>query len=149
MRNFKNRKASHNYYFVEELETGIVLKGTEIKSIRSGRLNFKDSYAYFENDEIWLYNLHISQYEQGSFNNHDPDRKRKLLLHRKEIRKLMKKVEEKGFTLIPKEIYINEKGFVKVNLAVARGKRQYDKRETIQKKDEMRDMERKMKLNLG
>jgi len=148
MKIFKNRKASHDYYFVDELETGIVLKGTEIKSIRSGRLNFKDSYAHLENDEVWLYNLHISQYEQGSIYNHDPERKRKLLLHREEIKKLTRKVEEKGFTLIPKEIYINEKGLVKVKLAVARGKRQYDKRETIQKKDEIRDMERKIKLNV-
>jgi len=147
MRIFKNRKASHNYYFIGELETGIVLKGTEIKSIRLGRINFKDSYAHLENNEVWLYNLHISQFEKGSYNNHDPERKRKLLLHKKEIRKLNRKVEEKGFTLIPREIYINDKGLVKIKLAIARGKRQYDKRETIQRKDEMRDLERKIKLN--
>lgn len=146
MRVFRNRKASRNYFFIQELEVGIVLKGTEIKSIRAGKLNFKDSYGKIENGEIWLHNLHISSYEHSGAFGHEPERKRKLLLNKREIRKLTQKVEEKGFTLIPKEIYINEKGLVKVKLAIARGKRLYDKRETIRKKDELKDLERKLKI---
>ena len=143
---FRNRKASRNYFFIQELEAGIVLKGTEIKSIRAGKLSFKDSYGKIENGEIWLYNLHISSYEHSGAFGHEPERKRKLLLNKREIRKLIQKVEEKGFTLIPKEIYINEKGLVKVKLAVARGKRLYDKRESIRKKDELKELERKLKI---
>ncbi|MCK4653171.1 MAG: SsrA-binding protein SmpB [Candidatus Cloacimonetes bacterium] len=146
MRVFRNRKASRNYFFIQELEAGIVLEGTEIKSIRAGKLSFKDSYGKIENGEIWLCNLHISSYEHSGAFGHEPERKRKLLLNKREIRKLTQKVEEKGFTLIPKEIYINEKGLVKVKLAIARGKRLYDKRETIRKKDELKDLERKLKI---
>ncbi len=147
MKVFKNRKAAHNYFFVQELEVGIVLLGSEIKSIRAGRINFKDSYASIVNDEVWLHNLHISSYEKANQFDHEPERKRKLLLNKREIRKLKTKVEEKGFTLIPKELYINENGLAKINLAVAKGKRLYDKRETLQKKDEMREMQRRQKYH--
>lgn len=145
MRVFKNRKAAHNFFFVEEVEAGIVLMGTEIKSIRAGKINFKDSYARIQNDEVWLYNLHISPYTHASTFNHEPERIRKLLLNKREIKRLKKKVEERGMTLVPKELYINENGLAKVVLALAKGKKLYDKREVLQKKDEAREMKRKLK----
>jgi len=148
IREFKNRKAFHDYYFLEELESGIVLTGTEIKSIRAGKVSFKDSYARIENGEVWLYNLHISPYDKGNVFNHEPERKRKLLLKRKEIQKLSKKVEEKGMTLIPKKIFINNRGLAKIILAVAKGKKLYDKREILRRKDEERDWERRKKDGL-
>jgi len=143
MKIFKNRKAAHNYYFFQELEAGIILKGTEIKSIRAGKLSFKDSFAKIENNEIWLHNLHISVYEKGNIFNHDPERKRKLLLNRREIKKLKYQVEERGMTLIPKDFYINDAGLAKMTLALARGKKLYDKRDTLRKKDEMLEIKRR------
>jgi len=143
MKIFKNRKAAHNYYFFQELEAGIILKGTEIKSIRAGKLNFKDSFAKIENNEIWLHNLHISVYEKGNIFNHDPERKRKLLLNRREIKKLKYQVEERGMTLIPKDFYINDVGLAKMTLALVRGKKLYDKRDTLRKKDEMLEIKRR------
>ena len=143
MKIFKNRKAAHNYYFFQELEAGIILKGTEIKSIRAGKLNFKDSFAKIENNEIWLHNLHISVYEKGNIFNHDPERKRKLLLNRREIKKLKYQVEERGMTLIPKDFYINDVGLAKMTLVLARGKKLYDKRDTLRKKDEMLEIKRR------
>jgi len=145
MRKFRNKKAAHNFYFLEELEAGIALMGTEIKSIRAGKINFKDSYARIEDNEVWLYNLHISPYSYAGRFNHEPERKRKLLLHKREIRKLKKKVEERGMTLVPKELFISEDGLAKVVIALAKGKKMYDKREVLQKKDEAREMQRKMK----
>jgi len=142
---FKNRKAFHDYFFLEEFEAGIVLSGTEIKSIRAGKVSFKDSYARIDDGEIWLYNLHISPYEKGNVFNHEPERKRKLLLKKREIHKLIKKVEEKGLTLIPKKIFINDRGYAKVILAIAKGKKLYDKRETLRRKDEERDRQRRQK----
>ena len=145
MKVFKNRKARHNYFFIQKLEAGIVLKGSEIKSIREGKLSFKDSYASIEAGEVWLYSLHISPYKYDSVFAPDPERKRKLLLNRREIKKIKNKMDEKGMTLIPVEIYINDKGLAKIKIALAKGKRQYDKREDIKKKDVMRDMQRSMK----
>lgn len=145
MKIFKNRKARHNYFFVQELEAGIVLQGSEIKSIREGKVSFKDSYANIEKDEVWLYSLHISPYKYNSNFAPDPERKRKLLLNKREIRKIRNQIEEKGMTLIPAEIYINDNGLAKVKLALAKGKRQYDKREDIKKKDIMRDMQRNVR----
>ena len=145
MKVFKNRKARHNYFFVQELEAGIVLQGSEIKSIREGKLSFKDSYAVIEAGEVWLHSLHISPYKYDSVFAPDPERKRKLLLNRREIKKIKNQMDEKGMTLIPVEIYINDKGLAKVKIALAKGKRQYDKREDIKKKDVMRDMQRSMK----
>ncbi|MBN2461858.1 MAG: SsrA-binding protein SmpB [Candidatus Cloacimonetes bacterium] len=146
MRSLKNKKAEHDYFLLQIYEAGIVLTGTEVKSIRAGKLNFKDSYARIESGEVWLYNLHISVYEQGSYMNHEPERKRKLLLHQREIRKLYLKLEEKGYTLIPTEIFINEKGLVKINLALAKGKHKYDKREALRQKEELRESERQLKI---
>jgi len=145
MKSIKNRKAEHEYYIVQTLEAGIVLTGTEIKSIRAGKVNFKDSYAKIENGECWLMNLHISPWEKASFFNHDPERKRKLLLNRHEIKRLKSKTDEQGMTLVPMEMYINEAGFCKVKLALAKGKHSYDKRETLQKKDLEREKERDRK----
>lgn len=146
---FKNRKASHNYFFVEEFEAGIVLQGSEIKSVRAGKVNFKDSYAVIENNEVWLLNLHIGSYDKANRFDHETERKRKLLLNKKEIRKLKSRVEEKGFTLIPSQLYINEKGLAKIKLAVAKGKKLYDKRETLQQQDALRDMQRRRKNYLS
>lgn len=142
MKSIKNRKAEHDYYIISTLEAGIVLTGTEIKSIRAGKVNFKDSYAKIENMECWLMNLHISPWDTASFFNHDPERKRKLLLNRHEIRRLKVKVDEQGMTLVPMELYINETGKCKVKLALAKGKHVYDKRESLQKKDLERERER-------
>ncbi|MCL2065108.1 MAG: SsrA-binding protein SmpB [Candidatus Cloacimonetes bacterium] len=142
---FNNRKAHHDYFFIHEIEVGIVLKGTEIKSIRLGKVNFKDSYAKIDNGEVWLYNLHISPYEKTTYFNHEPTRKRKLLLHKREIKRLKIKVEQDGMTLVPKSIFINEKSKCKLILALSKGKKNYDKRDTIQSKEMKRDLERKEK----
>lgn len=135
MISFKNRRATHDYTVVQKYEAGIALTGTEIKSIRAGKLNFKDSYARIIDGECWLLNLHISPWEKSAYFNHEAERKRKLLLHRHEIRRLRSKVEEQGMTLIPLEIYINDAGRCKVMLALAKGKHSYDKRDSIKKRD--------------
>ncbi|HNZ08055.1 MAG TPA: SsrA-binding protein SmpB [Candidatus Cloacimonadota bacterium] len=142
MSSIKNRRAWHDYEMFQKFEAGIVLTGTEIKSIRAGKLNFKDSYARVIDGECWLLNLHISPWEKSSYFNHDAERKRKLLLHRHEIRRLRAKVDEQGMTIIPLEVLINEAGLCKVIIALAKGKHSYDKRESLQKKDLERDRER-------
>ncbi len=145
MKSIKNRKAEHDYYIVQTIEAGIVLRGTEVKSIRAGRVNFKDSYAKIEDGECWLLNLHISSWEKAAYFNHDPERRRKLLLNKHEINRFRIKVDEQGMTLIPLEIYFSEQNRCKVKLALAKGKKQYDKRESIQKKDLERERERSEK----
>lgn len=139
-----NRKARHEFHIDETYECGIKLQGTEVKSIRSGRINFKDSFALVENGEVWLYNLHISPYEFGNRFNHEAERKRKLLMHKHEIRRLIGKVKEQGYTLVPLQIYFHRQ-WVKVELALAKGKKLYDKREDLAKRDANRQMERAMK----
>ena len=139
-----NRKARHDYHFLETWEAGIVLTGTEVKSLRAGKINLTDSYAAVDNGEIYLYNVHVSRYEQGSSFNHEPNRRRKLLLHRSEIRKLIGRVVEKGLTLIPTRVYF-KRGRAKVEIALAKGKRDYDRRRTIMERDARRDMERALK----
>ena len=136
-----NRKAYHDYFVEEKLEAGVILTGTEIKSIRNGRVNLKDSYARIENGEVWLYQLHISPYEQGNRFNHDPLRKRKVLLNRSEIIKLVGKVQQQGLTLIPTKIYL-KRGLAKIELGVCRGKKNYDKRQDIAERDAKREIER-------
>ncbi|SHN67914.1 SsrA-binding protein SmpB [Desulfitobacterium chlororespirans] len=136
-----NRKAYHDYFVEEKLEAGVILTGTEIKSIRNGRVNLKDSYARIENGEVWLYQLHISPYEQGNRFNHDPLRKRKLLLNRSEIIKLIGKVQQQGLTLVPTKIYLKH-GLAKIELGVCRGKKNYDKRQDIAERDAKREIER-------
>ncbi len=139
-----NRKARHNYQILEVFEAGIVLKGTEVKSLRSRNANLQDSYAMFRNGELWLHGLHISPYEQGNINNHDPVRTRKLLITKKEMRKLFGRVSEEGLTLVPLSMYF--KGpFAKVELAIARGKKSYDKREAIAKRDAQRTISRTLR----
>jgi SsrA-binding protein len=139
-----NRKARHDYFIHQTYEAGIVLVGTEVKSLRLNRANLIDSYAGFINGEVWLFNAHVSTYDQGSINNHDPLRKRKLLFNKSEIRKLNKAVSEKGYTLIPLRMYFKN-GIAKIEIAVASGKRSYDKREDIAKKDLAREIQRKFK----
>ncbi len=139
-----NRKAYHDYHIEETHEAGIVLTGTEIKSVRAGSVNLKDAYAVVKDGEAWLLNVHISPYEPASRENVDPDRGRKLLLHRQEINRLMGRVQEKGLTMIPLRLYL-KKNRAKVELALVRGKRQYDKREAIAKRDTDREIQRALK----
>lgn len=134
-----NRKARYDYFIEDEYEAGIVLTGTEIKSIREGKVNIKDSYAIIKNNELYLLNTHISSYEKGNIFNHEEDRTRKLLMHKKEILKLNNKVTLEGYTLIPLKIYFN-KGKAKVLIGLCKGKKSYDKRETIKKRDTEREM---------
>lgn len=140
----QNKKARHDYFIEETYEAGIVLKGTEIKSIRKGSVNLKDSYARIKDGEMFLLNMHISPYEQGNRYNHDPVRTRKLLMHRKQIDKLFGQTKEKGYSLIPLKVYIKN-GYAKVLIGLARGKKNYDKRETMKRKTAQREMERAMK----
>ena len=140
-----NKKARHDYFIEETLDAGIVLTGTEIKSVREGKVSIKESYARVENGEVWLYGMNISPYKQGNRFNVDPLRPRKLLLHKREIRKLIGKVTLQGLTLVPLKIYINHKGLAKVEIAVARGKKNYDKRDTMAKRDAERKMDRAVK----
>ncbi len=139
-----NRKARFNYEILEKIEAGISLKGTEVKSVRNKNVSIEESYAQIRNDEVFLYNLHISPYEQGNRENHDPIRVRKLLLHRHEIKKLIAKIQQKGLSLVPLSIY-TRKGIIKVELAVARGKRLVDKRESLKKKAVEREIARIVK----
>ncbi len=137
----QNRRATHDYHILEKWEAGIVLRGTEVKSLRAGSANIKDSYARVEGGEVFLYKFHISPYDKSAHYNHDPLRVRKLLLHKREIKKLQGRVEEKGLTLIPLKVYFRN-GKAKVELALARGKKLYDKREQISKRDHQREIER-------
>ncbi len=136
-----NRKAFHDYFIEETFEAGLALFGTEVKSLREGRINLKDSYAMVENGEVFLYNCHISPYSHGNLSNHDPTRRRKLLLRKGEIQRLFGKVQQKGFTLVPLKIYF-KRGWAKVELGLALGKKLYDKRETESKKSAQREIEK-------
>ena len=137
----ENRKARHNYFIEDKFEAGMVLKGTEVKSLRLGSANLKDSYARIVNGEVFVHQMHIGAYPFSYYENHDPLRPRKLLLHKNEIKRLYSKVNEKGSSLIPLRVYFKG-GKVKITIAVAKGKRKYDKRETIRKRDEKREIER-------
>lgn len=141
----QNRKARHDYFIVESFETGIVLYGTEIKSVREGHANLKDGYASIENGELWLYNVHISPYDKGSFYNKDPLRPRKLLVHKTEIRRLLQKTREKGLTLVPLKIYIKQGRWAKCELAIAKGKQLHDKRDAAAERDAEREIDRAMR----
>ncbi|WP_457629628.1 SsrA-binding protein SmpB [Oceanithermus sp.] len=138
----ENRKARHNYEILETYEAGIALRGTEVKSVRQGKVDFTGSYARFEDGELWLEDLYIAPYEKGSYTNHDPRRRRKLLLHRHELNKLRGRVEQRGLTLVPLKIYFNDRGYAKVLLALARGKRDYQKKEDDKKRTLEREMEK-------
>ncbi|MCD2256878.1 SsrA-binding protein SmpB [Agrilactobacillus fermenti] len=139
-----NRKARHDYSILETYEAGIALTGTEIKSVRAGKINLKDGFARVRNNELWLENVHISEYKQGNQFNHDPLRNRKLLLHKKEITKLAGVAQDKGITIVPLKVYLKH-GFAKVLIGVGKGKRQYDKRETLKRKEQDREMARALK----
>ena len=141
----KNKKATFEYEIIESLEAGIQLVGTEIKSIRSGKANLTDSYCQFFNNELYVKNMHISEYELGTCNNHIAKRDRKLLLSRKELQKLEKKLKESGLTIVPVRLFIDEKGLAKLDIALARGKKVYDKREDMKRKDSEREMDRSRK----
>ena len=143
----QNRKARHDYFIVDAFECGIVLTGTEIKSVRAGNLNLKDSYASLEAGELWLVGMHISPYEKGTYDNHEPERRRKLLLHRHELLRLKGRVREKGLTLVPLSVYIKEGRRAKVELALARGRTAHDKRDAIADRDAKRDMARAVRHN--
>jgi SsrA-binding protein len=141
-----NRKARHDYFILDTVEAGLVLRGTEVKSLRAGNANLQDSHAVIKNGEVWLLGMHISPYERGSYMNHDPRRTRKLLLSKREIRRLLTRVQEKGLTLIPLSIYF--KGpYAKVELAVGQGKKSYDKREAIKQRDAKRDIAQRLRRN--
>lgn len=137
----QNKKAHHDYEILEKIEAGLVLLGTEVKSLRQGKANLKDSYARIRHGEVHLYGCHISAYTHASYDNHEPERVRKLLLHKFEIKRLFGKTQEKGLALIPLRIYFS-KGKAKIELALARGKKQYDKRESLKRKEETRELER-------
>lgn len=140
-----NRKAYHDYFIEDKFEAGMVLTGTEVKSLRDGRANLQDSYASVKNGEVFLYHCHISPYSHGNMMNHDPLRARKLLLHKKEINKLLGKTQQKGLTLVPLRIYFSERGKAKVELGLAKGKKQYDRRESIKTREAGREVERAIK----
>jgi SsrA-binding protein len=141
----KNKKAFHEFEFIEKFIAGIVLTGTEIKSIREGKATIGDSFCQFSNGELYMKGMHISEYWWGNLNNHEPLRERKLLLTRRELRKLERKVRENGMTIIPIKVFITEKGLAKAEIALSKGKKEYDKRETLKRKDATREMDRMRK----
>lgn len=143
--NIKNKRASFDYEFIETYTAGIVLTGTEIKSIRLGKASLVDTFCMFEKNELWIRNMYIAEYFYGSYNNHAARRDRKLLLSKKELKKIQRLVKETGYTIVPTRIFLNERGLAKVNIAVARGKKQYDKRQSLREKDDKRAMDRAMK----
>ena len=140
----QNKKAGHDYFIEETYEAGLVLHGTEIKAIRAGKVQLKDSFVRIRNNEAWISNMHISPYDQGNRFNHDPLRSRKLLLHKKQIAQLIGRIKQDGYTIVPLKMYIKD-GFAKLLIGVGKGKKNYDKREDIAKRDAKRDMDRKMK----
>ena len=143
-----NKKAYHDYFIDETYEAGIALHGTEVKSMRLGKCSIKESFMRMENGEVYVYGMHVSPYEKGYLFNKDPLRVKKLLLHRAEINKLQGRIKEKGYTLVPLEVYFNE-GKAKVQIGLARGKKLYDKRESIAKKDQMREAEKEFKVKMN
>lgn len=140
--NVKNRKASFEYTFIDTFIAGIQLTGTEIKSIRAGKVNLADGFCVFMKGELWARNIHIAEYKEGTYNNHDTKRMRKLLLNKHELKKLESKTKEKGLTIVPVKMFINERGYAKLEIALAKGKKTYDKREDIKLKDAKREIAR-------
>ncbi len=142
----KNKKASFLYEFIDRYTAGIRLTGTEIKSIRNGQANLNDAYCFFRDHELFIRGMHIREYEMGNIYNHDPNRDRKLLLNRRELMKLEKGTAEKGFTIVPVKLFLNDRGLAKLDIALARGKKQYDRRESLKEKDARREMDRLRKF---
>lgn len=145
MADIKNRSAYHDYFIEDKYDAGMVLLGTEVKSLRDGRASFNDSYCFFIKGELWIRSLHISEYSHGTVNNHDPVRDRKLLLKKRELLKMEAKIKEKGFTVVPLRIFFNEKRLIKIEIGLGKGKKQYDKRETIKQRDNDRELKRYIK----
>ena len=141
----RNRNAYHEYFIEDKYSAGMVLTGTEVKSLREGKVSFNDSYCFLHKGELWVKSLHIAEYSHGTSSNHDPLQDRKLLLQKRELRKIEGKIKEKGFTVVPLRIYFNEKGFAKMELGLGKGKKLYDKRETIRQRDTEREMKRHLK----
>jgi SsrA-binding protein len=141
----RNRSAYFEYYVDDKYTAGLALLGTEVKSLRAGKANFNDSYCLFQNGELWIRSLHISEYSHGTVNNHDPVRERKLLLSKRELKKLDSRIREKGYTIIPLRIYFNEKNLAKLEIGLAKGKKLHDKRETIKQRDTEREIKRYLK----
>ncbi|MFR1236356.1 MAG: SsrA-binding protein [Barnesiella sp.] len=143
--NIKNKRASFDYEILDTLTAGIVLTGTEIKSIRLGKAGLTDTFCFINNGELWVKNMYISEYFYGTYNNHQARRDRKLLLTKKELQKIERNIKDNGFSIIPTRVFINDKGFAKVIIAVAKGKKMYDKRESIKEREDKRQMDRVMK----
>jgi SsrA-binding protein len=143
--NIKNKRANFDYELVDQYVAGIVLTGTEIKSIRLGKVSLVDTFCFFANGELWVKNMHVAEYFFGSYNNHLPRRDRKLLLSKKELSKLIKATKETGYTIIPSKLFINEKGLAKLVIFTAKGKKEYDKRDSLREKDDRREMDRAFK----
>jgi len=143
--NIKNKKATFDYELIERFVAGIVLGGTEIKSIRGGRASLVDTYCYFVGGELWVKGINIAEYFYATYNNHQPTRERKLLLHKKELNKLERKTKESGLTIIPIRLFVNDRGLAKLEISLAKGKKQFDKRETLKQKDSSRELDRVMK----
>ena len=141
----KNRAAYFEYYIDDKYTAGIVLRGTEVKSLREGKASFNDSYCLFQHGELWIRSFHISEYSHGTVNNHDPIRERKLLLNRRELKKLESRIKEKGYTIVPLRLFFNEKNLAKVEIGLAKGKKVHDKRETIKQRDTEREVRRYIK----
>jgi SsrA-binding protein len=145
MADIRNRSAFHDYSIEDKYDAGMVLTGTEVKSLRDGRASFNDSYCYFNKGELWIKSLHIAEYSHGTVNNHDPVRERKLLLRKRELLKMEAKIKEKGYSIVPLRIFFSEKGFVKMEIGLGKGKKHYDKRESIKQRDTEREMKRYLK----
>jgi SsrA-binding protein len=142
MAEIRNRQAYYDYFIDDKYDAGMVLTGTEVKSLRAGRASFNDSYCYFHRGELWIKSLHIAEYSHGTSSNHDPLRERKLLLNKKELRKIESKIKEKGIAVVPLRIFFSEKGIAKIELGLGKGKKLYDKRETIKQRDNQREMKK-------
>ena len=142
MAEIRNRQAYYDYFIDDKYDAGMVLTGTEVKSLRAGRASFNDSYCYFHKGEMWVKSLHIAEYSHGTSSNHDPLRERKLLLNKKELRTIESKIKEKGVTVVPLRIFFSDKGLAKIELGLGKGKKLYDKRETIKQRDNQREMKK-------
>jgi SsrA-binding protein len=142
MAEIRNRQAYYDYFIDDKYDAGMVLTGTEVKSLRAGRASFNDSYCYFHRGEMWIKSLHIAEYSHGTSSNHDPLRERKLLLNKKELKKIESKIKEKGITVVPLRIFFSEKGIAKIELGLGKGKKLYDKRETIKQRDNQRELKK-------
>jgi len=142
----KNRKAKYEYHFLDTFEAGMVLTGTEVKSVKAGHANLNDAYCFFNGDELWVHSMYIKEYDMGTHFNHNTRKDRKLLLNRKELNKIQRQMTEKGMAIVPYRLFVNERGFIKLEIVVAQGKKSFDKRQSIKEKDTQRDLDRNFKF---